>query len=148
MRKMLFVCVHNAGRSQMAEVFFNRLARERSLDAVAESAGTAPGDQVNPLAAAAMAEIGLSMADRRPRLLTAAMAAGAERIITMGCGVEADQCPAGTYVTEDWQLPDPHGQPITAVREIRDMVRERVVRLVDELAAERKPSRGEAEACQ
>src|SRR5690242_2104258 len=135
MKRVLFVCVHNAGRSQMAEAFFNRLATERSLDAVAESAGTAPGERVNPVAAQVMAEAGVGLEGRRPRPLTPAMVAAADRVITMGCGVEADSCPAGMYITEDWQLSDPHGQPLEAVREIRDQVRQRVEALVAELAA-------------
>jgi arsenate reductase len=133
---ILFVCVHNAGRSQMAEAFFNRLARERGLDASAASAGTAPGEHVNPVAAAAMAEAGISLEGRHPRWLTPQLAQEADRIITMGCGVESDMCPAGTYLTEDWQLPDPHGQPIERVRRIRDAVRARVEALLDELARE------------
>src|SRR5689334_784994 len=98
MKKVLFVCVHNAGRSQMAEAFFNHLARERGLDARAESAGTAPGGQVNPVAVQAMAELGIGMEGHRPKPLTATMVAETDRVITMGCGVEADMCPAGMYL--------------------------------------------------
>jgi arsenate reductase (thioredoxin) len=133
MHRILFVCVHNAGRSQMAEAFFNRLAQERGLDAMAESAGTAPGERVNPVVAQVMAEAGVSLEGHRPRPLAPGMVGAADRIITMGCGVEADGCPAGIYVTEDWQLPDPHGQPLEVVREIRDQVRQRVEVLVAEL---------------
>jgi arsenate reductase len=135
MKRILFVCVHNAGRSQMAEAFFNRLAEERGLDARAESAGTAPGGQINPVAAEAMAEVGIGMESHHPKLLTPELAASAERIITMGCGVEAEMCPAGTYISEDWGLPDPHGQQLAGVRPVRDAVRERVAVLVDELGA-------------
>src|SRR5260370_40191521 len=120
MKRVLFVCVHNAGRSQMAEAFFNQLARERGLDAVAESAGTSPGESINPTAAQAMAEVGLSLEGRHPRPLTPGMISRADRTITMGCGVDADTCPAGAYITEDWQLPDPHGQPLGVVRHVRD----------------------------
>jgi arsenate reductase len=134
MMRVLFVCVHNAGRSQMAEAFFNRMALERDLDAVAESAGTAPGERVNPIAAQAMAELGVSLEGHRPRQLTPELAARADQIITMGCGVDADMCPAGTYISEDWQLPDPHGQSIEVVRDVRDAVRQRVETLLDELA--------------
>lgn len=140
-KRVLFVCVHNAGRSQMAEAFFNRLAKERGLDAAAQSAGTAPGERINPVAVEAMAEVGISLDGHHPRLLTPEMAARSDRIITMGCGVEADMCPAGTFITEDWQLPDPHGQPLEVVRQIRDAVRERVEGLVDELAAGPKEAR-------
>src|SRR5262249_10374451 len=100
------------------------------------SAGPAPGGRVTPAAAAAMAEAGISLEGRHPRRLTPQLAQEADRIITMGCGVESDMCPAGTYVTEDWHLPDPHGQPIERVREIRDAVRARVEALLDELARE------------
>jgi protein-tyrosine-phosphatase len=134
-RKVLFVCVHNAGRSQMAEAFFNTLARERGLAAVAQSAGTAPGERVNPAAAQAMAEVGISLDAHLPKRLTPELARTADRIVTMGCGVEAGMCPAGTYISEDWQLPDPHGQPIEAVRAVRDAVRERVQALIDDWEA-------------
>ncbi|MBM3458711.1 MAG: arsenate reductase ArsC [Armatimonadetes bacterium] len=140
MRRILFVCVHNAGRSQMAEAFFHRLAEECGLATRAGSAGTAPGPAVNPMAVEAMAELGIEMSDHRPRLLTAELAQAADRIITMGCGVEADMCPAGTLLTEDWGLPDPHGQDLEGVRRVRDAVRERVALLVEELASG-KPAR-------
>jgi protein-tyrosine-phosphatase len=134
--KVLFVCVHNAGRSQMAEAFFNQLAKERGLAATAESAGTAPGERVNPAAAQAMAEAGVPLAGHQPKRLTPKLARTADRIITMGCGVEAGMCPTGTYVTEDWQLHDPHGQSIEVVRDVREAVRKQVERLVGELQAE------------
>jgi len=136
MKRILFVCVHNAGRSQMAKAFFNAFAQQRGLDAVAESAGTAPGQQVNPAAVTVMAEAGVPITGQRPKPLTPELAREADRIITMGCGVDADMCPAGTYLSEDWQLPDPNGQPLPEVRRIRDAVRERVEALVDELARE------------
>jgi arsenate reductase len=145
MKRVLFVCVHNAGRSQMAEAFFNKLARQAGLEAAAASAGTTPGERINPVVARAMAEEGISLEGRRPRPLTPELAARADRIITMGCGVDAagthavDGCPAGTYISEDWQLPDPHGQPIEVVRAIRDQVRERVERLLEELARAPEP---------
>jgi protein-tyrosine-phosphatase len=133
MADALFVCVHNAGRSQMAEAFFNHLAVERGLPLRAESAGTSPGSGVNPVAVEAMAEVDIDMSAHRPKRLTAGLAARADRIITMGCGVEADMCPAGTYLSEDWGLPDPHGQGLEAVREVRDAVRARVETLLDAL---------------
>jgi arsenate reductase (thioredoxin) len=136
MKRVLFVCVHNAGRSQMAEAFLNHLARERGVPAVAESAGTAPGESINPVAAQAMAEVGVSLAGQRPRPLTPELVASADRVITMGRGVEASMCPAGFYITEDWQLSDPHGQSIEVVRAVRDQVRQRVVTLLDELGGE------------
>jgi protein-tyrosine-phosphatase len=135
MRRVLFVCVHNAGRSQMAEAFFNHLARERGLEAEAASAGIAPGGQVNPVVAQAMEEEGISLSGRRPKPLTPEMAAEADRIITMGCGVEATLCPAGTYVSEDWGLADPMSKSLEGVRAVRDRVRERVTVLLEELGA-------------
>jgi arsenate reductase len=141
-QRVLFVCVHNAGRSQMARAYFNLLARSRDIDAVADSAGTAPGATVNPAAVQAMGEVGLDLAGAAPKLLTRALAREADRIITMGCGVEAGMCPAGTYISEDWNLPDPHGQPIEVVRQVRELVRERVEALLDEMAAARNSHRG------
>lgn len=135
MKRVLFVCVHNAGRSQMAQAFFNRLARERGVDARAESAGTAPGERVNPVAVQAMAEVGISLEGQQTRQLTPALAAQADRIITMGCGVDAEMCPAGAYISEDWQLPDPHGQGLEVVRGVRDAVQQRVEALLEEIAA-------------
>jgi arsenate reductase len=134
MKKVVFVCVHNAGRSQMAEAFFNALAQDRGLDVVAESAGTAPGERVNPVAAEAMRELGLSLEGHAPKLLTPEQATSAYRLITMGCGVEANMCPSGSYLSEDWGLPDPHGQSLEGVRAVRDAVRERVTALAEELA--------------
>lgn len=136
MKPVLFVCVHNAGRSQMAEAFFNHLARERGMAQCAQSAGTAPGERINPMAAAAMEELGISLAEHRPKMMTPEMARESGRIITMGCGVEAEMCPAGTYISEDWGLPDPHGQGLEQVREVRDAVRNCVEALLDQIGSE------------
>lgn len=133
MKRILFVCVHNAGRSQMAEAFLKHLILDRGIDAEAQSAGTAPGGQVNPVAVQAMEELGISLAGHAPKLLTAEMASASDRIITMGCGVEADMCPAGTYISEDWGLADPMGKSIDGVRAVRDAIQTRVLALVDEL---------------
>ncbi|OJW18927.1 MAG: hypothetical protein BGO49_17940 [Planctomycetales bacterium 71-10] len=133
-RRILFVCVHNAGRSQMAEAFANALARERGLAIEAASAGTVGGDRVNPVAVAVMRELGIAMDGHRPKLLTPEAAASADRVVTMGCGVGADACPARLHVAEDWGLDDPAGRPIDEVRAIRDQIRARVGRLLDELA--------------
>lgn len=133
---VLFVCVHNAGRSKMAEAFFNQLARERGLPAQALSAGTQPAETVNPAVVAVMREVGLDLTGERPRLLTNDLVAQADRVITMGCSVDAQACPALLLKNvEDWGLPDPHGQPITVVRQIRDEIRRRVALLLDEIAA-------------
>lgn len=132
-KTVLFVCVHNAGRSQMAEAFVNKLASERDLAVRGASAGTEATERINPLAQQAMAELGISMEGQKPKQLTAEMAAGAERIITMGCGVDATSCPANVYFTDDWGLDDPAGQPIEKVREIRDQIRDRVEALLTDL---------------
>ncbi len=133
MTRILFVCVHNAGRSQMAEALLNHLAKERGLAASAESAGTVGGKELNPMAVAAMKELDVSMEGHHPKLLTQEMADAADRIISMGCGVDAEACPAKFLLTEDWALDDPAGQSLESVRLIRDQIRERVERLLDDL---------------
>lgn len=136
MKTILFVCTHNAGRSQMAEAFANKLSSERGLPIRALSAGTLPGDKVNPLAEAAMAEIGVPMEGQYSKQLTQAMVDNADRVITMGCGVDAKACPARFLATDDWGLDDPAGQPIERVREIRDQIKSRVENLLAEIGAE------------
>lgn len=131
--KVLFVCVHNAGRSQMAEALTNHLAREKGLDVVAASAGTVGGKSLNPMAVEAMAELGISMDGHAPKLLTQEMVDDA-RVISMGCGVDAEACPAKFILAEDWELEDPAGQGLDAVRVIRDQIRERVEKLLSEVA--------------
>jgi arsenate reductase (thioredoxin) len=131
-RTVLFVCVHNAGRSQMAEAMLNHLAREKRLPIRGASAGTAGGKQLNPVAVQVMEEIGISMAGQAPKLLTQEMADSADTIISMGCGVDAEACPAKFLLTEDWELDDPAGQPIDKVREIRDQIRARIQKLMDQ----------------
>jgi arsenate reductase len=125
---VLFVCVHNAGRSQMAAGYLERLGggRIRVL-----SAGSQPADAINPVAVAAMAEEGIDIAPAMPRVLTPEAVQVSDVVVTMGCG---DACPfyPGTRY-EDWQLDDPAGQGIEAVRPIRDEIRARVERLVAEL---------------
>ena len=124
---VLFACVHNAGRSQMAAAFFNRLADPAR--AVALSAGTQPGERVHPEVVEVMAEAGASLAAARPQRLTRELAAGASLLVTMGCG---DQCPyVPGLAIRDWPLDDPKGQPLARVREIRDDVRRRVQALVE-----------------
>lgn len=115
----------------MAEAFTNHLARERGVDVSAASAGTVGGKQLNPMAVAAMAELGISMEGHEPKLLTQEMADGADKIISMGCGVDAEACPAKFLLTEDWELDDPAGQGIEAVRVIRDQIRDRVEKMID-----------------
>ncbi len=133
MHTILYVCVHNAGRSQMAEAFTSALAKERNLDVIGLSAGTVAGAKINPVAEAVMQEVGISMSKQSPKQLTQKMADTANKVITMGCGVEGDACPARILISEDWGLDDPKGQPIESVRVIRDQIREKVVALLDTL---------------
>ena len=133
MKTVLFVCVHNAGRSQMAEAFTNSLAKERRLAVRGLSAGTVAGAEINPQAVAAMQEIGVSMAGQTPKQLTQALADSADRVITMGCGVDAAACPARIHLSEDWGLDDPKGQPVEKVRAIRDEIRAKVEALLAEI---------------
>ena len=120
----------------MGEALTNHLAGARGLPVRALSAGTVAGERINPVAAGVMREIGVPMDGQAPKQLTQQMADGAERIITMGCGVDAAACPARFLVTEDWGLDDPAGQPIDRVRVIRDQIQTRVKALLDEIAAE------------
>jgi arsenate reductase len=132
MRRVLFVCVHNAGRSVMAEALFNRLAGE---EAEAVSAGTIPGGPPHPVVVEAMGEVGIDVSAHRGRLLTDEMVNGAERVITMGCAVDEAACPAILYANvEDWGLPDPKGQPPEQVRAIRDKIERRVTELAGALS--------------
>jgi arsenate reductase (thioredoxin) len=131
MKTVLFVCVHNSGRSQMAEAFFNKLAEGK---AQALSAGTQPAEAVNPVVAEAMREIGINISGNKPKMLTMDMVKKAARMMTMGCGAEADAvCPASFIKTEDWALEDPKGKSLEQVRKIRDEIREKVDNLVKEI---------------
>ena len=127
---VLFVCVHNAGRSQMAAGFLQHLAGDR-IEVL--SAGSEPADQVNPAAVAAMAEVGIDLAAATPKLLTDASVQQADVVVTMGCGDACPFYPGKRY--DDWPLDDPAGQGIEAVRPIRDEIRSRVEALVAELLA-------------
>ena len=119
---VLFACVHNAGRSQMAAAFFNQLADPSKARAI--SAGTDPGERVHPEVVAAMREVGIDLAGVVPQKLTEDLARQAHVLVTMGCG---DACPFVPGVrVEDWPLPDPKGQPIEGVRRIRNDIRARV----------------------
>lgn len=135
MAEVLFVCVHNAGRSQMAAAFFNRMAEAEGLPWRAESAGTEPGEHVHPEVAAVMAEAGIDVARAQPKVLTNEMAERARRIVTMGCAVDAGVCPAVFLKgVEDWGLPDPKDRPLAEVRAIRDDVARRVQALLGDMA--------------
>ncbi len=138
MKTVLFVCVHNSGRSKMAEAFFNRLAGGK---AKALSAGTQPGDRVNPAVVEAMKEVGIDISGNQPKKLTFDMVENAAKMITMGCGAGVGAlCPASFIETEDWQLEDPEGKGLDEVRKIRDEIRSRVTGLVGELFSEKPPA--------
>jgi arsenate reductase len=128
MKLVLFACIHNAGRSQMAAAWFNALADGNKARAV--SAGTEPGTRVHPEVVDAMREVGIEVANNSPQKLTDELASEATILITMGCG---EACPAVPGLRRlDWPLEDPKGKPIARVREIRDDVRARVLQLLQE----------------
>ncbi|MEU2349915.1 arsenate reductase ArsC [Modestobacter sp. NPDC049651] len=127
---VLFVCVHNAGRSQMAAGFVRAL----SGGAVeVRSAGSLPGDRVNPAAVAAMAEVGIDISGQQPRVLTTAAVEASDVVVTMGCGDACPVFPGKRYL--DWRLDDPAGKGVEAVRPIRDEIRRRVEQLLAELTS-------------
>jgi arsenate reductase len=126
MKTVIFACVHNAGRSQMAAAFLNELADPALARAV--SAGTRPGERVHPEVVDAMRERGIDLSMAVPRLLTDALASSAELLVTMGCGEACPLVPG--LARDDWPLPDPKGQPPERVREIRDEIHTRVAELV------------------
>ena len=125
---VLFVCVHNAGRSQMAAAFLTHLSNG-SVDV--RSAGSEPANQVNPAAVAAMAEVGIDIAAEQPKILTTEAVKASDVVITMGCGDTCPFYPGKRY--EDWVLEDPAGKGVDAVRPIRDEIRRRVEKLISEL---------------
>ena len=130
MKTVLFACVHNAGRSQMAAAWFNRLADPAKARAI--SAGTRPGTQVHPEVIAAMREVGIDLSAAQTTRLTPDVAQHAQVLVTMGCG---DECPfVPGAERDDWPLEDPKGKPIEAVRVIRDEVRDRVLALIERKA--------------
>jgi arsenate reductase len=128
MANALFVCLHNAGRSQMSQALFERAAEGRHG---ARSAGTTPGEHVHPEVVEAMLEVGIDLADRVPHALTEEDARWADVVVTMGCGDECPYIPGRRYV--DWDLPDPKGRPIEEVRATRDEIARRVIELIAEL---------------
>ena len=126
MKNVIFACVHNAGRSQMAAAFFNQYANPAKARAL--SAGTDPGDRVHPEVVAVMNEVGIDLSHERPRRLTTGLAREAQLLITMGCG---DACPVVPGARrDDWPLDDPRGRQLEDVRRIRDEIRLRVERLI------------------
>lgn len=125
---VLFVCVHNAGRSQMAAGFLTHLAGDRIE---VRSAGSQPADQINPVAVAAMAEAGIDITAEQPKILTTEAVQASDVVITMGCGDTCPIFPGKRY--EDWTLDDPAGQPIEKVRPVRDEIEHRVRALIHDL---------------
>ena len=130
MSTVLFVCLHNAGRSQMSEALFERAADGRHA---ALSAGTAPADRVHREVVEVMRELGIDLADRRPQQLTRELAQQADIVVTMGCGDQCPFIPGKRYV--DWDLADPKGRPLAEVRATRDEIARRVQQLLPELDA-------------
>jgi arsenate reductase len=126
MIRILFACVHNAGRSQMAAAFFNQLADSSLAQAV--SAGTEPAAQLHPEVLSVMRQVGIELGGLTPRLLTADLASQAQILVTMGCGESCPVVPGAKR--EDWDLPDPKGQPLPYVRQIRDEIRKKVHAMV------------------
>jgi arsenate reductase len=128
MATVLFVCLQNAGRSQISQALFERTAGGRHH---ALSAGTTPAERVHPEVVEVMRELDIDLADRRPRLLTTGLAQQADIVVTMGCGDQCPFIPGKRYI--EWDLPDPAGRPINEVREIRDEIASRVRELIAEL---------------
>jgi arsenate reductase (thioredoxin) len=130
MAHVLFVCLQNAGRSQMSQALFERAAKGRHT---AASAGTRPAESVHPEVVTVMRELGVDLADRRPQRLDAQLTEPADVVVTMGCGDECPYLPGKRYL--EWDLPDPAGRPISDVRATRDEIARRVGQLVAELDA-------------
>jgi arsenate reductase len=128
MARVLFVCLHNAGRSQMSEALFARAAGGRHE---ARSAGTTPGERIHPEVVEAMNELGIDLGDRRPRRLTDEDAEWADVVVTMGCGDECPYIPGKRYL--DWDLPDPKGRPLAEVLATREEIERRVGKLLTDL---------------
>ncbi|MFD8707470.1 arsenate reductase ArsC [Kitasatospora sp. NPDC059648] len=127
---VLFVCIHNAGRSQMAAGFLRHLAGDR---VEVRSAGSIPGDRINPSAVAAMAELGIDISDQKPKVLTTEAVQASDYVITMGCGDACPYFPGKKYL--DWKLEDPAGQGVEAVRPIRDEIKGLIEDLIAEMDA-------------
>ncbi|MEV5010462.1 MULTISPECIES: arsenate reductase ArsC [unclassified Streptomyces] len=130
---VLFVCIHNAGRSQMAAGFLRHLAGDR---VEVRSAGSVPGDQVNPAAVAAMAELGIDISDQKPKILTTEAVQASDYVITMGCGDACPIFPGKKYL--DWALEDPAGKGVESVRPIRDQIKGLIENLIAEIDAKQE----------
>src|SRR5687767_12710964 len=133
--RVLFVCVHNAGRSQMAAGFLRTLSGD-SVEV--RSAGTAPADSLNPVVVEAMNEVGVDLSAQTPKVLDPDVVQASDVVVTMGCGDECPYFPGTTYL--DWELPDPAGQDLAAVRTIRDEIRRRVLELLQTLRPSPAPT--------
>ncbi|MFI4992157.1 MAG: arsenate reductase ArsC [Solirubrobacterales bacterium] len=131
MATVLFVCLHNAGRSQMSHALFERAA---AGEHTALSAGTTPAEHVHPEVVEVMSEVGIDLSGRNPQLLTTKLAGQADIVVTMGCGDQCPYIPGKRYI--DWDLPDPKGRPLAEVRATRDDIQQRVSALVAELDGE------------
>jgi protein-tyrosine-phosphatase len=129
MTTVLFVCLQNAGRSQMSEALFQRATAASAHQAL--SAGTTPAEHVHPEVVQVMRELDIDLADRTPQLLTPELAQEADVVVTMGCGDQCPYVPGKRYI--DWNLPDPAGQPIDQVRKIRDEIAHRIAQLIIDL---------------
>jgi arsenate reductase (thioredoxin) len=129
MATVLFVCLHNAGRSQMSQALFERAAAGRHTSL---SAGTTPAEGVHPEVITVMQELGIDLSDRRPQLLKRELAEQADIVVTMGCGDECPYIPGKRYI--DWDLPDPRGRPLDEVRAIRDDIAHRIDELLASLS--------------
>ena len=133
-KTVVFVCIHNSGRSQMAEAFFNQSTKGK---AIGISAGTQPGDEVNPIVVKAMREVGIDISGNKPKTMTLDMLSKADKMITMGCRADAlGLCPASFIETEDWALEDPEGKSLEQVRIIRDEIKKRVLKLNQDIIPE------------
>ena len=129
MMTILFVCVHNSGRSQMAEAMLNKLAADRVR---AVSAGTKPVEDIDPVVVKVMREVRIDISHQKPKGLTPELVEQADKVITMGCGVE-EVCPATFVETEDWGIDDPSGRSLEKVREIREQIQAKVLELLEEI---------------
>jgi arsenate reductase len=127
MRKFIFACIHNAGRSQMSAALFNQYVDPSKAQAI--SAGTQPADHVHPVVLDAMREVGADLSSAKPQKLTPELAQGADMLITMGCGEECPYIPG--LRRDDWPLPDPKGQDIETVRQTREEIKKRVLGLLE-----------------
>ena len=132
MKTVLFVCVHNAGRSQIAEAFFNQLAKGK---AKALSTGISPTDVIDSVVIEVMREVGIDTSANKPKALIFELVKSVDKVVTMGCGVE-EICSTAFIETENWELEDPRGKPLERAREIRDKIKTKVIKILEEITRE------------